>query len=499
MENIRDKTLEGFLYKFLERVGASGIQLVITIVLARILMPNEYGIIALVSIIITILDVFVTYGFGNSLVVNKNSDKIDFSTCFYFGLFLSAVLYAACFFLAPLLANWFSIDSSTGDLKYDVSLLTLVIRIMCLRLPIAAINSVQHAYVQKNMLFRKFFYSTLIGTVISGVAAIIMAFNGFGVWALVEQYLGNILIDTICLFILVEWKPTCDFSFSRLKKIYSYGWKILVVGLIDVGYNQLRNIVIAKKYTTADLAYYSKGNEFPSTCNNFIEPTISSVTLPTLSKVNDDQDRMKSITRRCIKTSTFIIFPMMIGLACVAHPLIEVLLTDKWIDSVIFLQIFCLAYLFRPIQFINNSVIRASGKSGLLLILDIIKKIIGVILLIVGIQFGITGIALSLAITNLISTFINIWPNKKILNYGYLDQFKDIFWNLLIAIVMGASVFALSFIKIPSVVLLIVQVLTGILLYFSFAAITKNDSFFYGVSLIKDFLHNHKRNGEEKK
>lgn len=490
MDNLKEKTLKGFIYKFLERLGASGIQLVVSIVLARILMPNEYGIVSIVAICITLLDVFVTYGFGNSLVVFKDSDQIDFSTCFYFGIALSVVLYFIFFIVAPYLSSWFSYNPLTDTNKYDVELLTNVFRVMGLRLPIAAINSVQHAYVQKKMMFRKFFYSTLIGTIISGVAAIVLAVLGFGVWALVVQYLGNIVIDTICLFIFVKWRPSLCFSFARLKGIYSYGWKILIVGLIDVGYSELKSIIIAKKYSSADLAYYNKGNEFPSTCNNFIEPTISTVSLPALSNANDDPVLMKNITRRCIKISTYFIFPIMIGLACVAKPLILTLLTDKWSGSIIYLQIFCVAYLFRPIQFINNSVIRASGKSGLLLILDIIKKVIGVALLIGGIFFGVEGIAISFAITNLISLIINIWPNKKILKYGYFEQFKDIFENLFLSVIMGIIVWLLSLINMPALALLFLQVFTGIVIYVCLSLLFKNDSFNYFVVLLKSFTKN---------
>lgn len=489
MENLKQKTLKGVIYKFLERVGAAGIQLFVSIILARILAPSEYGMIAIVLVVIALLDVFVTYGFGNSLVIDNNSDQVDFSTCFYFGLALSIVLYIALYFSAPSISHWFSYDKQNMLYKYDVDLLTNVFRVMSLRLPIAAINSVQHAFVQKNMLFRKFFYSTLIGTIVSGAVAVLLAFMDFGVWALVGQYLGNVIIDTLCLFIIVKWYPTKSFSLKKLKKIYSYGWKILVVGLIDVGYCQLRSVVIAKKYTSADLAYYNKGNEFPSTINNFIEPTISSVSLPALSKVKDEKDTMKSITRRFIKTSTFLLFPAMIGLACVAYPLIKILLTDKWIDSVLFLQILCLAYLLRPVQFINNSVIRASGRSDLLLILDLIKKGIGIILLIIGAYYGVVGIAVSFAVTNVVSTFINIWPNKKILGCGYLEQLKDIMGNLLLAILMGVAVYSVSFLNINIYLQLFLQILTGIIVYVALSIVTNNDSFKYLSNLLIQKMH----------
>lgn len=477
MNDLKKKTASGFAYKFAERVGAKGISFVVSILLARILMPEDYGIIALVTVFITLLDVFVTYGFGNSLIVDKNSDQIDFSTCFYFGLLLSIIIYIAVFSLSPSIATWLSVDSSSGNYKYDVDQLVLVLRIMSLRLPIAAMNSVQHAYVAKNMMFKKFFYATLIGTLISGVVAVIMAYQGFGVWALVEQYLGNVIIDTICLAIIVGWRPTLQFSFKRLKKIYAYGWKILVVGLLDTGYSQLRSLVIAKNYSTADLAYYNKGLLFPTTAMGLVEPTVSSVLFPALSQCNDDQKQMRDITRQVIKISSYIIFPLMIMLAASSSTFIEVLLTDKWLDCVIYLQIGCAALLLRPLQFINNCVIRANGKSGLLLILDIVKKGIGIILLIICMPFGVKWIAISLLITNVISTVINIIPNRTILSYGIRTQLKDVGLYLVLAIVMGVPVYLVTFLPLKPFIMLIIQIIVAFALYWGMSAFFKIDSY----------------------
>ena len=354
--DIKKKTATGFAFKFAERAGAQGINFIVQILLARILMPEEYGIIALVAVFITLCDVFVTYGFGNSLVVNKRSDSIDFSTCFYFGLAIAAILYAIVFFGSPLIADFYGIEQ-----------LTPVIRVMALRIPIAAINTVQHAFVQKHMWFKKFFFATLIGTVASGIIAVIMAYSGFGVWALVEQYLGNVFIDTTCLWFIVGWRPTREFSWQRLKVIYDYGWKILAVGLIDTLYGQLRNLIIGKKYSSEDLAYYNRGYRFPSFGMRLIEPTVNTVLFPALSQSQDNQEQMRDITRKVIMASTFIVSPIMVGLAVIAKPLVLVLLTKKWLPCVIYLQIGCLANLFRPNQFINNCVVRASGNSGLLL------------------------------------------------------------------------------------------------------------------------------------
>lgn len=482
MNDLKGKTVSGFIFKFLERAGAQGIKFLVSLLLARILLPEQYGTVALVISFIAFCDVFVTYGFGNSLIADKNSDDIDFSTCFYFGIALSLVVYALVFFGAPIIARFFE--------KFDESVLVPVIRVMGLRIPIAAINSVQHAYVSKHMMFKKFFYATLIGTIISGAIAVVMAYMNFGVWALVEQYLGNVFIDTVCLAVIVKWRPIKAFSFQRLKKIYNYGWKILLVGLLDTGYKELRSFIIGKKYSKSDLGYYNKGNDFPATGMSLVEPTVNGVLFPALSQCRDNQDEMRNITRRVIKSSTYIIFPIMIGLASVATPLITVLLTEKWLPSVIFLQIGCLAYMFRPLQFINNSVIKASGRSGLLLKLDFLKKGIGIVLLLISMNFGVEGIAISLAVTYCISAIINIAPNRKILNYGYMAQIKDVLANLSISLVMGGIVYAISFIKLNSILLLCIQIVVGVVVYILLSIITKNDSFFYFRNMVMRLLGN---------
>ena len=467
--DIKKKTVSGFAYKFAERVGAQGINFIVQIILARILLTDEYGLIALVMVFITICDVFVTYGFGNSLIVNKQSDSLDFSTCFYFGLVLAVVLYAAVYFATPFIAAYYK--------KFDYDLLVPVIRVMALRIPIAAVNSVQHAYVSKHMRFKKFFYATLIGTLVSGVIAVIMAYAGFGVWALVEQYLGNVLIDTVCLWIIVGWRPTREFSFKRLKAIYDYGWKILAVGLIDTIYGQLRSLIIGRQYSSSDLAYYNRGYRFPSFAMRLIEPTVNTVLFPALSQCQDDQKQMREITRKVMMASTYIVSPVMVGLAVVAKPLVLVLITEKWLPCVVFLQIGCLANLFRPNQFINNCVVRASGNSALLLKLDILKKSIGLVILLVSMQFGLFWIAFSLVFFYFISMVINIAPNRKILNYGYLAQCRDFLKNLVPALIMGVCIYPLSYIEMPPIVLLMAQVVLGAAVYWVISVVTKNESY----------------------
>lgn len=478
MDNLKKKTLSGFFYSFAERGASQGISFVVQIILARILMPEEFGTVALLTVLMTILDVFVTYGFGNSLVVNKKSDDLDFSTCFFFGLFLASTLYGVVYVCSPHISQYF----------YGNDGLDLLVKVIALRMPIAAVNSVQHAYIQKKMLFRLFFYATLVGSLLSGVVGITMAYLGFGVWALAAQNLSNSLFNTITLWIASEWRPKCMFSFHRLKAIYDYGWKILVVGLIDTIFGQIRSLVIAKQYSRSDLAYYNRGVGFPGFGMKLIEPTINKVLFPALSNCNDDQKLMKTITQRIIKTSTFLICGIMFLLMAMAKPLIAVLLTDKWLPCVIYLQIGCLAYMLRPLQVINACVIRASGNSSLLLKLDILKKSIGLALLLLAMPFGVEAIAWSYFGFCFISTIINIYPNKSILKYGFLEQFTDLGGNLWVAIIVGIFVWLISLLPFNDITLLSIQIIVAVILYLLICKVIKVESYMYLSQLIGELL-----------
>lgn len=488
-DNLKAKTISGFIYKLFERIGAKGIYFFVSILLARLILPNEFGIIALVMIFVEICDVFVSHGFGNALIVYQDSDEVDFSTCFWFCLGLSALLFGAVWFSSDLIASFFD--------KYDSSLLSLLIKVMAARIPLAAINTVQHAFIKKNMLFKKFFWATIVGTLISGGVAVWMAFSGHGVWALVEQYLGNILIDTILITIVIRWRPRFVFSIEKLKRILKYGWKVLIVGLIDTGYAQMRSIVVGKKYSSEDLAFYSKGTTIPQTGVSVFEDTLSEVFYSAISNCNDDKSIMVNASRKVMAISTFLIFPIVVGIGAVGKEMIVCFMTEKWLPALVFLEIGCLAFLFRPVQIINSCIIGASGKSNLLLISDIINKCIGIGLLFfflflenTSVMDKVIGIAFSYAITNIISTLINIAFVKKIIPYSYLLQFKDIFKNLITALLMGASVLCFSyFVNIGIVGLkLFIEVTLGIILYFAMSFLFKNKSLYTVISIVRDKL-----------
>lgn len=462
----------------MERIGSQLVTAIVSIVLARILMPEDYGIISLVTIFITICDVFISSGFGNALIQKANADEVDFSSVFYASLAISAVLYVVLFFTAPLLAGF-----------YENDIITPIIRVMGLRLPIAAIYSVQQAYVSRNMQFRKFFVATLVGTIASGGVGIGMAYGGCGVWSLVGQNMTNVLVNMVVLFFVVRWTPKLVFSFKKIKGLLSYGWKLLVSGLLDTGYNELRGLIIGKMYTTSDLAYYDQGKKYPSLVANNINSSMNSVLLSAMSKRQDDREKVKQATRKSIRLSAYILMPCMIGLACVAEQFVHVILTDKWLPAVPFIQIMCVVYAFYPIHTANLTAIQAMGRSDLFLILEVIKKVVGIAGILISMWFGVLWIAIVSVITTVMASFINAYPNKKLLGYSYWEQVKDILPAIGVSVLMGIPVYLMNYLPISSVVILVLQILAGMALYIVFSAVFKMDSFLFLWGFIKGLLH----------
>ncbi len=469
------KIFSNLIWRFLERSGAQFVSFIVSLVLARILMPEDYGTIALITVFTTILQVFVDSGLGNALIQKKDADDLDFSTVFFANIVFCTVLYALMFVAAPAISRFY------GDM-FMVS----YIRVLSLTVLISGIKNVQQAYVSRHMMFKKIFFSTLGGTVLAGIIGIVMALNKMGVWALVAQQVINMTIDTIILWITVKWKPHLKFSFSRMKGLFSFGWKLLVSSLIDSIYNDLRQLIIGKMYSSADLAYYNKAKQFPNLIVTNINTSIDSVLLPAMSNVQDNKEHVKSMTRRSIKTSIYVMAPLMMGMAFAAKPIISLLLTDKWLLCVPFVRIFCITYMFYPIHTANLNAMKAMGRSDLFLKLEIIKKVFGLVLLLSTMWFGIMAMAYSLLVSSLFGQIINSWPNRKLLNYGYLEQLKDILPGIGLAVVMGGCIYFVGLFPLPIILILIIQVVSGALIYITLSAALHLESFEYLLKILKN-------------
>lgn len=479
--NTKAKVLSSLFWKLMERGGTQGIQFIVQIVLARLLLPEDYGLITLVTIFIAFANVFVQSGFNTALIQKKDADEVDFSSVFYLSLFVAALLYVVLFFTSPLIANFYR----------DPQLIT-VIRVLSIILFFGAFNSIQNAYVSKNMMFKKLFFSSLTAILVSGIVGVIAAYMGYGVWALVIQQLSNQFMITLILWFTVKWRPRFLFSFKRVKVLFAYGWKLLASALLNTLYMDIRTLIIARIYSPAILGFYNRGKQFPQLIVSNIDGSIQSVMLPTLSAHQDDKLRVKDMVRRSIVTSSFIMLPMMVGLAVVAEPLVKILLTDKWLPSVPFLQIFCASYTLMPIHTANLQAINALGRSDIFLRLEITKKVIELIILGISIPFGVYAMAWGALLSSVISTFVNAYPNLRLLNYSYTEQFKDIIPSLLIALIMGAAIYSFNYLIILDGIILVSQIILGIIIYIGLAKVFKLESLDYLIVTIKDIMKNRK-------
>lgn len=476
---VMNKNMEivsNFLWRFAERCGAQFVSLIVSVVLARLLSPDDYGIIALITVFTTILQVFVDSGLGTALIQKKNADELDFSSVFYFNIVMCIILYGIMFLISPAIAMF-----------YGESKLTPVIRVLSLTIVIAGLKGIQQAYISRNMLFKKFFFATIGGTVISAIIGIGMAYSGYGVWALVVQQLSNSIIDTIILWITVKWRPKFCFSWNRLKGLFSFGWKLLVSALLDTGYNSLSNLIIGKIYSPSQLAYYNQGDKYPNVIVTNINSSIDSVLLPALSNEQDNVDKVKKMTRRAIKTSVFLMAPLMMGIVFAADTIVKVTLTDKWLPCVFFLRIFCIVYMFWPIHTANLNAINALGHSEIFLKLEIVKKTIGVIGIIISMKISVNAMAYNALLVSFICQFINSWPNKRLLNYGYIDQLRDIVPSVLLAVFMGTCILFISKLPLSIYIVLILQIIFGVGIYFIGAKLLKMEEFYFICSILKHF------------
>lgn len=468
-------TLTNLSWKFAERISSQMVSFVVSIVLARILAPSDYGAIAMVMIFVTLANVFVDGGFSSALIQKKNADKLDFSTVFYFSVFFSIILYAVLYIAAPYISRFY------GE-GYEI--LTPVLRVIGLQVIVYGANAVQQAYVSRKMMFKKFFWSTLIGTIVSAAVGLIMAYSGYGIWALVGQQLTSTITNTVVLYLVTRKLPGLMFSFQRLKGLFGYGAKIMGTHLLIAVFNNVRSLVIGKLYSAKDLALFDKGGQFPSLLMNNINSSLGAVLFPKMSQEQDNRLRVKETIRNSIRFSSFIVMPLMLGLAACAEPFIRLLLTDKWVGCVPYLQLFCLTYMFYPLHTANMQAIKALGKSGIFLKLEIIKKTLELLFLFLVMRISVMAIAINMTILATLFIFVNSYPNKKLLNYSLKEQISDIAPSLSNAFIMAIIVYCIGMVQLPDAIILAIQLFVGGFIYVILSKITHNRELMFLLNLI---------------
>ena len=462
MSSLKDKTVKGVIWSAVDRFSAQGIQFVFSILIARLLMPEDYGVIAMLGIFMAVSQTFIDSGFGTALIRKIDRTETDFSTVFYFNIAVASVFYAILFFSAPAIANF-----------YETPLLESVTKVVALNLIINSLSGIHNAKLSIAIDFKSRAKISIITTLLTGAVGLWMAYAGYGVWALVVQNLFSSVLRTVMLWIIVKWHPKLVFSWKSFKELFSFGSKLLASGLLDTLYNNIYTLVIGKVFSPSTLGVYSKANalaEFPS---SNITGVLQGVTFPVLSTIQNEEERLADAYKRFLRLSAFVVFPLMVGLSAVADPFIRLALTDKWEGAIILLQIICFALMWYPIHAINLNILQVKGRSDYFLKLEIIKKVQGVLFLVVTVPMGIVAMCCGKVISSLISLIWNTHYTKKLIGYGYFAQMRDLLPVLIHSLVMGGIVLLVVHFMPTLWLKLIVGVLAGMVYYIAGAYIMK--------------------------
>ena len=471
---ISSKTvISSMIWKLLERFSSQLVSFVISIILARILMPSDYGVIAIILVFINIANVIIDGGLGTALIQKKDADQVDFSTIFWFCIGVAGLMYLLLYLGAPLVASFYGND-----------ILVPVLRVLGVNIFVFSFNSIQRAYVSRHMLFRKLFYVNALAVILSGLIGIWMAYGGYGVWALVGQTLSNSVCCCLLMLLFVRWYPTFVFSRERFVGLFDYGWKIFLTNFIIAVFIDIRSLIIGKLYQPASLAFFDRGKSLPSLLMTNVTNSIDTVLLPALSHEQDNKERVKMMMRRAVQVSYLFVAPLLVGFFFIAKELVLVLLTEKWLPAVPFIQIFCIAFFLMPIQNINTTGIKSLGYSNITLKLEIVKKMLEAAILVVSFMINVYAVAWGIVIYNALCIVINLYPCKKLVGYGMPEQFRDVMPTLLTALLMGVAIFACEFLPLAGFLLLSLQIAVGVVVYCVLCQLLRLESFEY----IKNYL-----------
>lgn len=443
------------IYKTTERYVVMAFQLLVQIIIARILSPTDYGLVAMMSVFISISSVFIHNGFNAAIIQKKKADSRDYGTALLLNFLIGSFLYLLLFVSAPAIAKF-----------YNEPQLVICLRVLSLKLPIGSISSIQSAIAVRQMRFRNLFVCNVIGSVASGVIGITAALLGAGYWALIAQQLSVVVVLAIVLTYHAAWKPRFDFVKDSAREQFNFGWKMLGASLLNSIYNELNSLIIGRKYTAADLSFYTKGRTFPSTVTSGVDSALQSVLLSSMSKHQDNEKELHRLIRNSSVANTFLLVPILCFLAVAGDNIVSLLLTDKWLPMVPFMQICCFTYAFHPVASINMQVIAAVGRSDMRLKLEFIKKPFGIIMLILAIPYGPLSIAVSAAITSIFSLIVGYIACQRIVHYRIIDSLRDLYPYWGVALIAGAIVFLMNGLDMNKIVLLVLQMIVMAVVYY---------------------------------
>lgn len=473
----RRTVVSSILWKVLERSSTQVVQFAVQIALARLLLPDDFGTIGIIMVFINLAAVFINGGLSTALIQKRHVGDMEYSTVFYISLSMSIVLNAILYGSAPVISQYFAM----GELE-------AMLRVLSFSLVLGVFIALQQAFVARTMMFRKLFYSGFVSAVLSGILGILLAYAGYGVWALVMQHILSQCVLFGILWFTVPWRPKFLFSYEDARVLFSFGWKVLVINLLNSLNENFRTFVIGKRYTQEMLGYYSRGKTIPQIIINNITVSVQSVMLPTMSSYQDDIISAKSVLRRTVKMSAYFVFPMMLGMVAIADSLIVVLLTEKWLASVPFIRVFSLVYLIYPVNTANLQAITSLGRSDILLRLEVLKKLISVLLLVfaVAVFDSTIAVAWSLLLSAMSATLISMYPVSQLLNYRYSEQFIDILPSLALSVVMGALIQIVRLFELVPLITMVSQIMLGCVIYLGASVVLKLEAYGYVSRVIQD-------------
>lgn len=477
--SLKKKTISGIIWKGLERSFAQIVSMVVSIVLARILLPEDYSVVSVVTIFFTFCNLFISEGINSALIQKKDSDELDYSTVLILNMGAAVLLYVIMFFSAPYIAK-----------IYENDIIEPVVRVMALTFFINGYKAVLSAKISCDMQFKRYFWATFGGTLLSAVVGITMASKGFGAWALVAQHMTNSFVDSLILTFTTKIRFKLKFSAERFKSLFSYGGKIFFASIITTVYNEIKPLIVGTKFSTSALAFYNRGESFPSIINSLISTTLTQTIFPAMTKLQDDRAALRNVTSRYITMMSFLIFPALLGFFAISDEFITVILTEKWLAAAQYVKVFCVVYMLELIQIGNINAIKALGRSDLILKMEVIKKVTYAIIIVLFVVFSESPLLLacSAILCNIVATIVNTYPNKKLIDYGYLDLFKDIIPNLINATVMCIVVMLVQRLSLNVYLMLVLKIFVGVIVYAFMVIITKNKSFKYLMNTIKQMF-----------
>ncbi|MEQ2507830.1 lipopolysaccharide biosynthesis protein [Segatella sinensis] len=449
-ESLKNKTIKGVGWSAADALLGQGVTFIVGLVLARLLSPDEYGLIGICLIFTTVLNGIVDSGFSNALIRKKEVTDEDYNTMFTTNMAISIVLYVLLFISAPLVSDFF----------HRIEL-TALVRVTGLILFLNALSITQVTILTKNIDFKTKTKASLVSAIISGVIGITMAFMGYGVWSLVAQQLSKQLLYTLCLWVLNKWWPKFTFYKDSFKYMWGFGWKLLASGILNNVWNQLYQVVIGRCYTSSTLGHYTRANEYASIFSSNLTSIVQRVSYPVLAEIQDDKERMVLGYRKVIKVTMFVTAVCMISLGAVSEPLIYTLIGTKWHEAATYLPLICISMSLYPLHAINLNILQVLGRSDIFLYLEVLKKIVGLVPIVIGIYCGIYYMLLTSIFTGFVNLYLNSWYTGKTLNYTFWKQLRDIAPSYFTATIIALAVYFLKYLVLPDYLILIFQLLLG--------------------------------------